>query len=102
MSENSNRTAVAELTPIIVTSPAIRCGTTLVQRLLSSSPDTLIYGEPCAADLEFGLQMLSHKLMIFRQNEVAHARLHTATVGGTVNAWISDLMPSRDNYVDGL
>lgn len=102
MSDNSKRTAVADLTPIIVTSPAVRCGTTLVQRLLSSSPDTLIYGEPCAADLEFGLQMLAHKLMIFRQNAAGHERLHAATVGGTVNAWISDLMPSQENYINGL
>lgn len=102
MPEKSSRTAGSELTPIIVTSPAIRCGTTLVQRLLSSSPDTLIYGEPCAADLEFGLQMLAHKLVIFRQNAADHERLHSATVGGTVNAWISDLMPSQENYINGL
>jgi hypothetical protein len=37
--------------PIIVTSPTSRCGTTLVQRLLSSADNALIYGE------EIGLQM---------------------------------------------
>ena len=39
-----------DLSPIIVTSPTTRCGTTLVQRLISSSNNAFIYGE------EMGLQ----------------------------------------------
>jgi hypothetical protein len=31
--------------PIIITSPSTRCGTTLVQRLLSASDNAFIYGE---------------------------------------------------------
>ncbi len=34
-----------ELAPIIVTSPTSRCGTTLVQRLITSSGDAFVYGE---------------------------------------------------------
>lgn len=35
----------SEIAPIVVTSPATRCGTTLVQRLLSASDNGFVYGE---------------------------------------------------------
>ena len=40
-----------DLAPVIVTSPTTRCGTTLVQRLLNASQDSMVYGE------EIGLQI---------------------------------------------
>lgn len=38
--------------PVIVVSPALRAGTTLVQRLLSSAPNTLIHGDLVGQDVE--------------------------------------------------
>jgi hypothetical protein len=37
--------AYRDLAPLIITSPTTRCGTTLVQRLISSSENAFIYGE---------------------------------------------------------
>lgn len=36
---------------LFVSSPTARCGTTLLQRLLTSSPDTVVFGEGVAASL---------------------------------------------------
>ncbi len=38
-------------TLVFVSSPTSRCGTTLVQRLLNSSPDALVFGEGVGAAL---------------------------------------------------
>ena len=49
------------LAPVIVTSPAPRCGTTLVQRLLSVSANGFIYGE------EIGTQMKTLTNLLFTE-----------------------------------
>ena len=52
---------ISDLDPLVITSPVIRSGTTLLQRLLCSSPSALIYGELCAQDLEFFLNLYTFK-----------------------------------------
>ena len=49
------------LSPVVVTSPTTRCGTTLIQRLLSDSDNALIYGE------EIGNQLRTLTLLLVDQ-----------------------------------
>jgi len=91
-----------DLDPIIITSPTTRSGTTLLQRLLCSSPDCMIFGENCAEDLELLLGIyLSKSLMYSGYKEKYSERLNAFT-GGHFNRWIVDLMPDIDNYLKVL
>jgi hypothetical protein len=93
---------VSDLDPIIVTSPTIRSGTTLLQRLLCSSSNALIYGEECGKDLELLLQIYISKIAAY-----SHARQRFSTslqsaLDGNVNDWMLDLMPDIDGYMNAL
>lgn len=85
--------------PICIASPLRRSGTTLLQRLLTSSPDTLIYGENCATDLHMLTSMLASKEMIFLQGKNWRDEQLHSVLNGNVNDWIPDLMPDVDGYV---
>ena len=91
-----------DFAPIIVSSPTIRSGTTLVQRLLCSARNTLIFGEACGQDLEILLKIVQSKALVYHYNkpqfETALARMQS----GEVNDWILDLMPEIDSYVQAL
>lgn len=93
---------VADLDPIVVTSPTIRSGTTLIQRLLCSSPDTLIYGEECAKDLEFSLTVAWHKIALYGQRAAQNRDTRQKVLRGQLNEWIVDLMPDLDRYLGSL
>ncbi len=91
-----------DLDPLIVTSPLQRSGTTLLQRLLCSAPNTLIYGERAAQDLEFFLSIHSMKVQesLFRRN--LNQRVLDRVLYGDVNDWILDLTPDADGYLLAL
>jgi hypothetical protein len=57
-----------QLAPVIVTAPAPRCGTTLVQRLLSASQNGFIYGE------EIGSEIRSLTTLFFTQLQMLDQR----------------------------
>jgi len=86
--------------PICITSPLRRSGTTLLQRLLCSSPDALIYGESCANDFNLLANLFSNKEMLFLQNKEARNHQLQEVLNGNVNDWIPDLMPEIDGYID--
>jgi hypothetical protein len=94
--------AAADLDPLIVTAPVIRSGTTLLQRLLCSSRQALIYGEMSAQDLEFFLNLYTFKV----QEYTYHKQMYAAGLGrilqGDVNDWIPDLMPDIDEYLAAM
>ena len=50
--------------PVLVTSPAIRSGSTLLQRLLCSSPDAIVFGEEIGKDLDLQLQILASRQLV--------------------------------------
>lgn len=56
------------LTPVIVTAPAPRCGTSIVQRLLTASDNGFIYGE------EIGAQMRTLTTLFFGQLQMLEQR----------------------------
>jgi hypothetical protein len=56
------------LSPVIVTAPAPRCGTTIVQRLLSASENGFIYGE------EIGSEIKNLTTLLFGQIQMLESR----------------------------
>lgn len=90
------------LKPILVTSPTIRCGTTLLQRLLCSSSNALIYGEEIAKDLEMQLQLFASRKMIYAHSRARFADSLDRVMQGDTNDWIPDLMPDIDGYLESL
>jgi len=90
------------LKPILVTSPTIRCGTTLLQRLLCSSDNTLIYGEEIAKDLEMQLQLFASRKMVYAHSRQRFASSLDRVMQGDTNDWIPDLMPEIGGYLEAL
>ena len=92
----------ASLDPLVITSPVIRSGTTLLQRLLCSSPEALVYGELCGQDLDFLLQLCMVKTQIYTAKKPFYADTLRQVLEGKVNSWIPDLMPEMDGYLAAL
>jgi hypothetical protein len=88
--------------PLLVTSPVVRSGTTLLQRLLCSSPRALIYGETCGRDLELFLNLYASRALLYTHNRGQLGRSLQRVLAGDVNAWILDLMPEVDAYLRAL
>jgi hypothetical protein len=79
-----------QLPLLFIASPVQRSGTTLLQRLLCSSPDAIIFGESLANDLNTLFAMLHNKaLMLAGKPEGQLQRV----LDGDVNDWIPDLLP---------
>lgn len=91
------------LQPIFIVAPAQRCGTTLIQRLLSSSPNTLIFGETVANDIHLLTSLYQNKqLMISGPHNTWRDEQIQQVLKGEVNAWIPDLMPEREAYLSNF
>jgi hypothetical protein len=93
---------VLDLDPVIITSPLPRSGTTLLQRLLCSAPNTLIYGERAAQELEFFLNIHAYKMQEHAARREPNRRLLSSVLQGEVNDWILDLTPDTDGYLRAL
>lgn len=92
----------SDLDPLIVTSPIQRSGTTLLQRLLCSAPNTLIYGEGTAADLEFYLTVHAMKVQEYAMWGQVNEQKMERVLRGEVNDWILDLKPDAEGYLLAL
>lgn len=97
-----NAFIVTELDPIVITAPTPRCGTTLVQRLLCSSSNTLIFGELCAHDLEMMLNLYFVRAQNYQFHRQRHETSRENVFNGATDAWIPDLMPDIDGYVQAF
>jgi hypothetical protein len=91
-----------ELKPILLSSPTIRCGTTMLQRLLCSSSNALIYGEEIGKDLELQLQIFASRKMIYTHSRHRFASSLDRVMQGDTKDWIPDLMPDVDAYLAAL
>jgi hypothetical protein len=85
--------------PLLVSSPIIRSGTTLLQRLLCSSPRALIYGEMCGQDLTLTLNLYAARVRLLTHHKDHYQRTMQLVLGGQVNDWILDLTPDVDDYL---
>ena len=90
------------LSPVLVTSPTVRSGTTLLQRLLCRSPDALIYGEEIGKDLDLQLQISSSRRLVYGHSRQRFTDSLERVVAGDGNDWLLDLMPGIDGYLDAL
>jgi hypothetical protein len=88
--------------PILITSPTIRCGTTLLQRVLCSSSNALIYGEEIGKDLELQLQIFASRKMVYMHSRQRFASSLDRVMQGDTKDWIPDLMPDIDGYLEAL
>lgn len=90
------------LNPILLASPVRRSGTTLLQRLLCSAPNTLIYGETCAKELEFMLHFYQTKQLTLMPQKALQDDLIEQVLDGKVNDWIANLMPPTAEHLAAI
>lgn len=88
--------------PVLVTSPAIRSGSTLLQRLLCSSPDAIVFGEEIGKDLDLQLQILASRRLVYTHSRPRFAGGLRRVLAGDTGDWIADLMPDLDDYLGAL
>lgn len=90
--------------PILVVSPALRAGTTLLQRLLCSAPNTLIQGDLVGQEMEFFAKYDTPKKQMMRLQEGQIAPVRNAALtwpgGGAAEAALGEttitLAPHRE------
>ena len=92
----------SDLDPLIVTAPTIRCGTTLLQRLICSSSDALLFGEPAANDLGMALRLIRAQTALYASQRDEFAGSLEAFTSGNRNDWMIDLMPDVDGYTRAI
>ncbi len=87
---------------ICIASPVRRSGTTLLQRLICSSSNAIIYGETCANDFNLLFNIYSNKKMMATHSGSWHNEQLQNVLTGEVNDWIPDLMPNSDAYLESF
>jgi hypothetical protein len=92
----------SDLAPILVSSPTIRAGTTLLQRLLCSASNTIIYGENVAQDAEFFINVFVAKSSVYAMNRARFDAVRANTVEHGSDDWMIDLVPNLDGYLEAL
>lgn len=83
------------LDPLIVVSAAPRMGSTLVQRLLCSSPNCLIFGDPIGHDAAFFLSYAHSKSLAANFGQMASLE---RVLNGDLDDFIADLTPETTAY----
>ena len=91
-----------QLDPILIASPVRRSGTTLLQRLLCSAENALIYGESCANDLQFMSNFFTSRQLYLGASSMVRDQQLKEVLDGKVNDWIPDLMPPTKAYLEAL
>jgi len=93
---------VSELEPLFVTAPVTRCGTTLLQRLICSAPNALLFGETVASDLETALSFSSARAFMYAAHRDELRGKLDGVLAGDVNRWLLDLTPHPEDYLKAL
>ena len=92
----------AAVAPIIVTSPTARCGTTLIQRLLSSGSNGLVYGENLAGHMnELTALCVRHLRFVDELGDVAD-KIFDQVLSGDLDDWRPGLMPPLEVSLKAL
>jgi Sulfotransferase family len=92
----------AELDPLLLTAPTIRCGTTLLQRLICSSPDALLFGEQAADELATAVQLITARRQMLAGNRADFDASLAAFAAGDSSDWMIDLLPDVDGYLQAI
>jgi len=81
------------LAPVIITSPTTRCGTTLLQRLLSSSDNAFIYGEEIGFQVKKFADWLVGMMQHLEKNEANLDEDFQHALLGELNDWRPGMTP---------
>jgi hypothetical protein len=84
--------------PLIVTAPVTRCGTTLLQRLLNSSPRAVVFGEAVAAALQERVSALLQQAAGHLPRREEYRRDLERALSGE-QFWCPHLMPELEGYI---
>lgn len=87
-----------DLAPILISTPSRRGGSTLLQRLLCSGENGLIYGEGCANELQIAVQFYYLKHSQFGGQQSERSRQLEAVLAGATNDWIPYLTPPAEDW----
>lgn len=79
--------------PVIILSPAVRAGTTLLQRLLCSAPNTLVFGDSVGQEMEFFARYATVKEQMLQFHEFGAAAVRNAVLAGDTADFITSLAP---------
>lgn len=79
--------------PVIVTSPATRCGTTLVQRLLCASDNGFIYGEEIGSQFRTLAGLFAVQIRACDTNRAAMDDAFALALAGGLRDWRPGLTP---------
>ena len=81
------------LAPVIITAPTPRCGTTLVQRLLSASDNAFIYGEEVGHHIRTLTNFMMGLIKQFERDGPRYDAEFEQALAGTLADWRPGLMP---------
>lgn len=84
------------IAPLIVTSPTSRCGTTLLQRLLSSSGNAFVYGEEVGCQVRALTAWLVGLLQQLERNRAADDACFGRAIAGDLTDWRPGLSPPSE------
>ena len=90
------------INPLLLASPTTRSGTTFLQRLLCSAPNTLIYGEYCAHELFMAVQLFLLKQTQLSMGQQYRKEQLDQVLSGAVDSWIPDLMPEPTEWLETI
>lgn len=93
---------VASLSPVVIISPAMRAGTTLVQRLLCSARNALIYGDIVGQEMEFFANYVLARDQMLQCQQFQAVPMREAVLRGDVADFITPLAPTLTVHVGGL
>lgn len=92
----------SDLAPVIVASPTIRSGTTLLQRLLCSASNAIIYGENVAQDVELFANIYLSKATVYGANQARFDSTRANVVEHGSDEWMIDLIPDLQGYLNAI
>lgn len=88
------------ISPIILTSPTTRCGTTLLQRLFLSSQNAICYGEDIGTNLNMMTTILMNQLTAIGELKDDLNAQREAILAGNTDNWTPNVMPDADGYLN--
>lgn len=102
MNNHQSIIPMSSYSPIIISSPVRRSGTTLVQRLLCSASNALIYGETAANELSMLVNLLIMKQYQFQHGLKSRDEILEKVLMGNTEEWIADLLPPIQPYINAI
>ena len=91
-----------ELDPLIILSASTRMGTTLVQRMLCSASDCLIYGDTIGNEAAFLASWLTTREFSLQRQAGRSDPMLQALLAGDTSNFIAELTPKSNEYLESL